>query len=517
MKKKLAVIAAICFAFAAAVFAAPQPATILLWKGRYLSNNLGPNAEEFYSYVQNLNGMERYDITSQQWKGSDELSYRRNVHTWAYREAANTEEWVPTAQVAIDFELQEGVIVYKHTTIEHYPQNVAMGSFNAFSGSFSESYVWGEETWNRWSNASFMLKCVNNSGASQAAVVTVTPTGLPPIWQYWDKFKTHYILPANSIRYIVPIWSTFYSADPIEEWTRWGQIDGYWPDLRQLGLVGRSTHLSWPDPLLNVEGKIVSAGITLPNDLSIYIGIESPFSVYNRERATKTAALFKPGSGCPSTGRSLTKTQASKSRNAMKTKRIHNGREVLAHESRDGAKTFANRAQAVKAAASAGRCWEVIRPGRPFYVARKEGEALAEALDSIIADARRAGKDAHGVGQTCTPALCPFTLPLVAEAGEGNALAVLKAWREGWHRANLDSNHAFLKVEVPDMRFVELAERLSGKPFTRAEAAGIAYAAGFAYYIGGSHVAVHARKEGTHNEIEGQRLALITGIGSDWN
>lgn len=199
MKKKLAVIALACYAFAATLIAAPQPVNTLVWKGRYLSNHQSPGAQEFISYVQNLNGLEQYDITSEQWKseppmGGDVITYRQNIHNWAIRAAANLNQWVVTARVTVDFELSEGVIVYKHTTIDHYPADGSIGGFNAMYGSYSTTYPWQGETWSNWTVGSFMVRAVNPSPSAQAVVLTVTPTGLPPEWVYWDQFKAHYLL-----------------------------------------------------------------------------------------------------------------------------------------------------------------------------------------------------------------------------------------------------------------------------------------------------------------------------------
>lgn len=56
------------------------------------------------------------------------------------------------------------------------------------------------------------------------------------------------------------------------------------------------------------------------------------------------------------------------------TFRLNNGRDVLARVGEDGETwpfSFSNRTQAYKRQAEQGEEWEVIRPGRPFYVARK--------------------------------------------------------------------------------------------------------------------------------------------------
>jgi hypothetical protein len=57
----------------------------------------------------------------------------------------------------------------------------------------------------------------------------------------------------------------------------------------------------------------------------------------------------------------------------MKTVKINNGREVTAKESNGElcAKTYANRSAAHTAAEKLGDDFEVIKPGRPWYVAKK--------------------------------------------------------------------------------------------------------------------------------------------------
>ena len=90
--------------------------------------------------------------------------------------------------------------------------------------------------------------------------------------------------------------------------------------------------------------------------------------------------------------------------------------------------------------------------------------------------------------------------------------------------ANLAANWAKVQVEVEPTAPPVLCALLAAKatieaaPRRRKDAAALAHAHGFAYYIGGRHVAIHARKAGTtENEIEGPRLALVIGIGPDWS
>ncbi len=59
------------------------------------------------------------------------------------------------------------------------------------------------------------------------------------------------------------------------------------------------------------------------------------------------------------------------------TCQLHDRRTVLA-ESKDGrirAKTYANRTQAKATAGALGTGWDVIHPGRPFYVVKSHAES----------------------------------------------------------------------------------------------------------------------------------------------
>jgi hypothetical protein len=91
---------------------------------------------------------------------------------------------------------------------------------------------------------------------------------------------------------------------------------------------------------------------------------------------------------------------------------LYNGRSVAAkiYNGQPCALTYANRTQANRKQIELGNEWEVIRPGRPFYVAKKEwigspdptdpdnfwiDDETGERVNAHTGERRRAGRSSH--------------------------------------------------------------------------------------------------------------------------
>lgn len=56
-----------------------------------------------------------------------------------------------------------------------------------------------------------------------------------------------------------------------------------------------------------------------------------------------------------------------------------------------------------------------------------------------LAEASKLGRQAHANGKKCIPALDANFAPLLKGAAAGDAIALLDAWLEAWHAANIAS------------------------------------------------------------------------------
>lgn len=77
-----------------------------------------------------------------------------------------------------------------------------------------------------------------------------------------------------------------------------------------------------------------------------------------------------------------------------------------------------------------------------------------------------------------------------------------------------ETGAAHLLIKLAEIRNTLTAlEVLSGEP-ERNEVARVVTENGLGAYVGGRHVAIHCNRNG---KIVGERLAIITGNGPDWN